>query len=289
MFNVTDEQLHALRPNMITIRASIHLLQATVVMGRAGSRASGAAGFKHKYNTRHKAARFGKGTNTQQQQCHTGRVSKKMGRPRGDHSAHAKQAWLPAVNYIQHDSLPCYSPHQNMYELPCAVGQHGSKHHMYASVRTANTSSSAWLCRVCSGGGSKPERVLYDVADKEVLVKQYAVEACSLSKRGPVNVCDSIDIYPSMKRWDLALVTPHGLLVEVMGEGHSSRLVTKPNNTDDSISTRQRRDYAYAQAAVEDAQYDPASPCLLAWLHCMWGCRPSVQGVVDAGLQGFGL
>lgn len=89
------------------------------------------------------------------------------------------------------------------------------------------------------------------MADKEELIKVYAVEACSLSKQEEVEVCEGISIYPSRKRWDLTVLAPHGLLVEMMGEGHSSRLVSKANNTDDSTSTRQRRDYAYADAAVK--------------------------------------
>lgn len=152
---------------------------------------------------------------------------------------------------MQHDSMPYSSTQQNTYKLSCAAGGQASKHRGYMSVRVANTSSKARLCHVCSGKGSKPERVLYDVADAEELVKQYAVEACSLSNQRVVKVCDSIVIHPSKKRWDLSTVTPHGLLVEVMGEGHSNRLVTKADNTDDSISERQRKDYAYAQAAVE--------------------------------------
>ena len=173
-----------------------------------------------------------------------------MGRPRRHYSEQAEKAWLPGVNHMQHGSLPYCSTHQNTYKVACTVGQQLSKHRAYTSVRAANTSSSALRCRVCGGRGSKPERVLYAVADAEVLVEQYAVEACSLSKRGAVRVCEGIEVHPSRKRWDLTVVTPAGLLVEVMGQGHSSRLVTKPNNTDDSISTRQRRDYAYAQAAV---------------------------------------
>jgi hypothetical protein len=147
--------------------------------------------------------------------------------------------------------MPSSSTHQNSYKLSCAAGGQTSKHRGYVSVRVANTSETALLCSVCSGKGSRPEKVLYAVADAEELVRQYAVEACSLSKQGGVEVCESTIIYPSRKRWDLSVLAPHGLLVEVMGQGHSSRLVTKPNNTDDSISTRQRKDYAYAQAAVE--------------------------------------
>lgn len=152
---------------------------------------------------------------------------------------------------MKHHSMPYCSTHQNTYKLPCITGGQLSKHCAYVSVRAANSSSTALACRVCMGRGSGPERVLYDVADAEQLLELYAVEACSLSKQEGVRLSDGTVIYPSRKRWDLATVTPHGLLVEVMGQGHSSRPVTKPNNTDDSISTRQLLDYGYAEAAVK--------------------------------------
>jgi len=151
---------------------------------------------------------------------------------------------------MQHGSLPSCSTHQNTYKLKCAVGEQPSKHCAYVSVRAANASDTALSCRVCSSRGSGPESVLYALADAEVLVELYAVEACSLPRMGGVDAGEGILVYPSRKRWDLATVTPHGLLVEVMGQGHSNMLVTKPNNTDDSIGTRQLKDLAYTKAAV---------------------------------------
>lgn len=174
-----------------------------------------------------------------------------MGRPRAQHTAQAKQAWLPSVNHMQHSSMPSCSTHQNTYKLPCAVAGQPSKHCAYVSVRAANRSDTALSCRVCKGRGSGPEKVLYAVADAEELVELYAVEACSLPCMGGVDAGEGVVVYPGRKRWDLAMVTPAGLLVEVMGQGHSSRLVTKPNTTDDAMITRQRRDMAYARAAVE--------------------------------------
>ena len=152
---------------------------------------------------------------------------------------------------MQHSSLPSCSTQPNHYKLRCTVGEQPSKHCGFMSVRVANTSTTALSCHVCDGEGTEPERVLYAVADAEELIELYAVEACSVVKAVCVEVCDTIKVYPSSKRWDLTTVAPNGLLVEMMGQGHSSRLVTKANNTDDSISTRQRRDFAYADAAIQ--------------------------------------
>lgn len=158
---------------------------------------------------------------------------------------------MSGVNHMLHSSLPSCSTHPNHYKLWCADGEQPSKHCAFMSVRAANSSSTELSCHVCDGKGSEPEQALYAVADAEELIELYAVEACSIVKAGCVEVCDTIQVYPSRKRWDLTVVTPHGLLVEVMGQGHRSRLVTKLNNTDDSISTRQRKDFAYADAAIK--------------------------------------
>jgi len=115
------------------------------------------------------------GTNTHQQHGGGGCVNKKVGRPRRQHSERAEKAWLPGVNHLQHGSLPHCSTHQNTYKVACTVEQQLSKHRAYVSVRAANTGSSALACRVCGGRGSEPEKVLYAVADAEVLVEQYAV------------------------------------------------------------------------------------------------------------------
>ncbi len=192
---------------------------------------------------------------TQQQQGSIGSngcvSSGRVGRPREQHSSQAVEAWDTEVNHMQHVSMPSCSTHQNSYRVRCSKRKRRSKHRLYMSVRAFNAKGSRLSCHVCSGKGSKPEQLLYDLADREQLIKVYAVEACSLSKQEKVKVCEGIVVHPSRKRWDLTVLSPHGLLVEVMGEGHSSRLVTKPNNTDDSTSTRQRRDFAYADAAVK--------------------------------------
>lgn len=55
---------------------------------------------------------------------------------------------------------------------------------------------------------------------------------------------------PESKRWDVAVARPEGLLIEMQGEGHSSRLVAKANNTDSSLAERQLKDSLYAEEAM---------------------------------------
>jgi hypothetical protein len=177
--------------------------------------------------------------------------SKKVGKPRGEHDQQAVECWQPGVNHLVHHSMPSHSTHKNHYKLQCTAAGKPTKHSTFVSVRSANTSSSALSCRVCAKKGSQPEKVLYALADGEELIELYGVECCCLTKKECVEVCDGVVVHPNRKRWDLVTVMPHGLLVEVMGQGHNNRLVTKQNSTEDSMAVRQLKDCAYAQAAIE--------------------------------------
>src|SRR5512139_92316 len=132
---------------------------------------------------------FSAGTYTHEQLGSIGGFSKaKVGHPRKQHSLLAEQAWDPALNHMQHGSMGSCSTHQNVYLLECSAGEQPSKHRAVMSVRVYNAKDGNLSCHVCSGKGSGPEQVLYDLADREELVKVYAAEACSLSKQQEVEV-----------------------------------------------------------------------------------------------------
>ena len=122
---------------------------------------------------------------------------------------------------------------------------------VYRGVRSANHSATALRCRVCSGEGSKWEQHLYCTLDKEDSVVLYAVEACSVAKPAEPIMCDNVRVHPEKKRWDATIVAPSGLLIEMQGEGHSSKLVSKANNTDSTMAERQLKDWLYADAAMQ--------------------------------------
>jgi hypothetical protein len=117
-------------------------------------------------------------------------------------------------------------------------------------------------CRVCLGGGSKWEHLLYDLLDKEELVELYAVEAFSLSKPAQPVMQEGVVVHPEEKRWDVTLVVPGGLLIEMHGEGHNTRLLSKANNTDSSLAERRLKDWLYAQTAL-----DQGWSVLWLWVH----------------------
>jgi hypothetical protein len=59
--NATFHTVHASRPQMITDRRSCVVLQAKIMISPIASKAAETAESAHKYNTRHKLGRPGKG------------------------------------------------------------------------------------------------------------------------------------------------------------------------------------------------------------------------------------
>lgn len=172
----------------------------------------------------------------------------RAGRPRAQHSDTAVERCDKSINVVTHEDQPSYSEQQLYYNCDCRPG---SKHVVYRGVRSANHSKTALKCRVCSSGGSKWERLLYDLLDKEQLIQLYAVEAFSLAKPTHPMTQNGVLVHPEKKRWDVTVVVPGDLLIEMHGEGHSSRLLTKANNTDCNLAERHLRDWLYAVAAME--------------------------------------
>jgi hypothetical protein len=91
---------------------------------------------------------------------------------------------------------------------------------------------------------------LYDLCDAEELIELYAVEAHSLDKPAAPVECEGMRVCPESKPWDVTVAAPEGLLIEMQGEGHSSSLVAKANNTDSSLAEMQLKDSLYAEEAM---------------------------------------
>lgn len=173
--------------------------------------------------------------------------ARKAGRKRGQHSSTAVMRCHKMVNSTAHVDHTSYSQQQLYYNCSC---QPGTKHVAYLGVRTANHNDTALHCHVCGKKGSSWERVLYDLCDAEQLIELYAVEAHSLDKPEHVVECEGVTVCPASKRWDVAVAAPGGLLIEMQGPGHSTRLLTKANNTDSSLAERKLKDWLYAQEAL---------------------------------------
>lgn len=173
--------------------------------------------------------------------------STKAGRRRGQHNSAAVSRCHEQMNASTHADHTCYSQHQLFYKGSC---QPGTKHVVFRGVRSANHSSTALNCRVCAKQGSAWERVLYALCDAEPLILEYATEAFVLNKHDRPVTNMGVTVCPEKKAWDVVLAAPSGLLIEMHGEGHISRLLTKANNTDNSMAIRQLKDELYAQAAM---------------------------------------
>ena len=173
--------------------------------------------------------------------------ARKAGRPRQQHSSTAVSRCHQTVNPTAHADHASYSQQQLYYSCSC---QPGTKHVVFLGVRTANHNGTALDCPVCAGKGSSWERVLYELCDAEQLIELYAVEAHSLNKPAQVVERDGVRVWPEAKRWDVTVAMPGGLLIEMQGQGHSSRLLTKANNTDSSLAERHAKDWLYAQEAL---------------------------------------
>ena len=104
---------------------------------------------------------------------------------------------------------------------------------------------------MCAQGGSGWERELYALCDAEQLIVEYALEAYRLKKPAQPVTRNGVIVCPEQQAWDVATANPAGLLIEMQGQGHISRLVTKGNNIDSSLVERQLRDQLYAEAAME--------------------------------------
>ena len=171
----------------------------------------------------------------------------KAGRKRGQHSSTAVMSCHKTLNPTAHTECTSYSQQQLYYDCSCRPG---TKHMVYLGVRTANLKHTARKCRVCGTQGSSWERVLYNLCDAEQLIELYAVEAHSLGKPEHDVECEGVTVCPASKRWDVAVAAPGGLLIEMQGQGHSTRLLTKAKNTDSSLAERRAKDWLYAQEAL---------------------------------------
>jgi hypothetical protein len=76
-------------------------------------------------------------------------------------------------------------------------------------------------------------------------------------------------LWLNMHRWDVVLIEPHSLLIEVQGEQHIDKEDGRRNNRGDTLADRQAKDQALADAALADG-------FSVLWLHP--GAANNVRG-----------
>lgn len=149
------------------------------------------------------------------------------------------------------ESRGAYSTCKEVYACSC---EH-PKHCRYFGRQVTQRGPDPFACGVCGGTGQAPssyEEQVYALLDDEPLVKRYAVQVHPLS--GVVAVLTPfgvVELKLSKHRFDAYIVDPANLLIEVQGEGHIDKLVTKPKNPDATLKERWARDEALAKAAQD--------------------------------------
>lgn len=169
----------------------------------------------------------------------------KRGRPRKQLGTAADSKWIGGINHMLLSSKAAYSNDKGVVKCTCG----NSKHCRFMAVQQIARRDDAFSCRVCKGRGSSHEKLLYKLMDQEPLINLYAVETYSISEKQHLSLRNGDVVQVNRHAWDAMTIDPPNLLIEVQGEGHTSKLVTKANSSDDSLGIRAQRDQLLATAA----------------------------------------
>jgi hypothetical protein len=127
----------------------------------------------------------------------------------------------------------------------CKCGN--SKHMAYLAVDTVMRNAGVVQCRVCRGRGSDYEQEAYSVLDTITEIQAYAVEAHAVTSSTVLaDLAESLGQHP----WDVMLLKPGKVLIEVQGEQHTHKDDTRRNNRGATVADQHCRDTQLADAAV---------------------------------------
>lgn len=121
----------------------------------------------------------------------------------------------------------------------------------FLACQQVTRTDAALHCRVCEGKGSNYEQQAYKACSQLNCIEAWAVEAYAL--QGKVQHEGEV-LNLGRHSWDIMLLNPAGVLIEVQGEQHISKHNTQPNSNDTTLEHRASKDYALA-AAAQDAGF----------------------------------
>lgn len=170
------------------------------------------------------------------------------GRPHNTPTAAAKASFSSEYSNIDISSVPAWSHSKAVFKSSCKC----YKHFRYLSCQRTARCNRSLACRICQGKGSSLEKLLYSILNKSAAVHAYAVEAYAVQGQ---NQHEGENVQLNRHPWDAALLQPAQLLIEVQGEQHSTKLLTKAGCTDISLSSRSSRDEALRAGAVQQGFY----------------------------------
>lgn len=168
------------------------------------------------------------------------------GRPRGQWAAEAKAAFINKYNTGQLVEKAIHSTEQCVWKCNCCCPKHVQKKQCSTVARSAPT----FPCKVCTAGNkaaSRYAREVYSMCDASTAILAWAAEVHAM--QGTICV-QGLGRNLGKKAWDVLTIDPPGILIEVQGEQHSSKLNTMPNNTHSSWASVAGFDAQCAQAAV---------------------------------------
>lgn len=174
--------------------------------------------------------------------------SGRRGRPPSQHSAAATSSFSQEYSSKDIGQLLSWSTEKLVFQSSC---KH-KKHKRLLSCQRIKRTSEALLCRVCRKQGSSLEKLLYLILNQLACIYAFAVEAYAVS--GEIQH-EGETVNLGRHSWDVLTIDPAKLLIEVQGQQHSTKLMTKRNCRDSSLSSRASRDRALAKAAVEAGFY----------------------------------
>lgn len=124
-----------------------------------------------------------------------------------------------------------------------------NKHCRFMGVQSIRRNPDAFACRVCKGEGSSHEKLLYELMDNEEQIGLYVVESHWITSTVETDETTGQTLDVGRHMWDAVTLRPPSLVIEVQGEGHRSKLITKPKNPEGSLAERVHRDDVLAAAA----------------------------------------
>lgn len=190
--------------------------------------------------------------------------------------AAAYAAYVPRLNKGKLEVQPSYSSVKKVFKSSCSC----RTHMRVMSCQQVTRTDAALPCRVCKGKGSSYEREAYAALDESTLITAWAAEAYVVQE---TVVHEWEEVNASRHSYDIAVLEPGKVLVEVQGEQHSSKLNTQANNADASLADRVGRDAALA-AAAKAAGYS------VVWLrveaaHTQTNRRQQWRGTIERAVR----
>lgn len=139
-----------------------------------------------------------------------------------------------------------HSTEHCVWKCSCCCPKHVQKKQCSTVARTAATLA-CQICKADNNAVSRYAREAYTMCDGTKEILAWAVEVHAV--QGTICV-EGVGQSLGKKAWDILIVDPPGILIEVQGEQHSSKLNAMPNSTHISLTSVAGFDEKCALAAV---------------------------------------